>query len=239
MLPLFPPTHLPPDLLHLLVQHILHLPVTGQLGNVVQEVADGLRAALAARQGARQAAQRGGRGALKWWRRPQAGSPPAACACSSICGACLQSAPAPAPPVTDLCTTSGWYCSPKMRRSGFSTATMAPCTAGRAAGRAECSSAQASTRPSRMMGCRDCSSSAPAHLPALRLKQLLSTHRTSRPYPPQAPHLLAARHHAEALWQFHRLVAVAHPHQLGVLVLGGKQGGVAHLRWVGTGWKRA
>lgn len=29
--------------------------------------------------------------------------------------------------VAHLCTTSGWYCRPKMRRSGFSIATMAPC----------------------------------------------------------------------------------------------------------------
>ena len=42
------------------------------------------------------------------------------------------------------------------------------------------------------------------------------------------PHLLAAGDDAEAVGQAHRLVAVAHPHQLRVLLLCGKERRVAH-----------
>lgn len=49
-------------------------------------------------------------------------------------GNCLTAARAGRPP--HLCMTSGWYCRPKMRRPGFSIATMAPCSRGGAQQRA-------------------------------------------------------------------------------------------------------
>lgn len=155
--------HLLPDLLHLLLQHILHLPVPRQLGHVKQEVADGLRAALAAgtirlmfgegmcvsRKGLRRGtglegpqagpareatALQGARRASQACRHAGARALCPGTQRSFLTVGNTQRWPAlPCAGAAYLCMTSGWYCRPKMRRLGFSIATIAPCRQGGAA----------------------------------------------------------------------------------------------------------